>query len=122
MWITRIIKIDGRDVRFRASAAIPRLYRERFGRDIFSDLRQIGEVDPDEPVAGSSALTLFEDIAYVMAKYEDPFGVPETTEEWLDGFGAFSVCRAMPEITALWRENLRTSVESKKNSIGRTGT
>ena len=70
MGITRIIKIDGRDVRFRASAAIPRLYRERFGRDIFSDLRQIGEVDPDEPVAGSSALTLFEDIAYIMAKFD----------------------------------------------------
>ena len=121
MGITKIINIDGRDVRFRASAAIPRIYREKFGRDIFRDLRLVGEVDPDEPVAGSSALTLFEDIAYIMAKCEDPSGVPETTEEWLDSFGVFSICRVMPEIAALWRENLRTSVESKKNSIEQTG-
>lgn len=35
----RSIVIDGQEVAFRASAAIPCIYRMRFHRDIFKDLR-----------------------------------------------------------------------------------
>ena len=38
MAITRNIEIDGVEVPFRASAAVPRLYRMKFGRDIYKDL------------------------------------------------------------------------------------
>ena len=38
------IEIDGKQVAFKASAAIPRIYRIKFGRDIYKDLRQLGEV------------------------------------------------------------------------------
>lgn len=34
----KTIEIDGKEVVFKASAAIPRLYRMKFGRDIFKDL------------------------------------------------------------------------------------
>ena len=34
----KTINIGGQEVRFRSSAAIPRLYRLKFGRDIFGDL------------------------------------------------------------------------------------
>ena len=33
----KTIMIDGREVRLRASAAIPRLYRIKFRRDIYKD-------------------------------------------------------------------------------------
>ena len=39
MSIVRKIEIDGQDVLFKASAAIPRIYRLKFQRDIYKDLR-----------------------------------------------------------------------------------
>ena len=41
MAVTKKIEIDGREVTFKASAAVPRLYRIKFGRDIYKDLRQL---------------------------------------------------------------------------------
>jgi hypothetical protein len=38
MSMTKVIEIDGKQVAFKASAAIPRIYRVRYGRDIFKDL------------------------------------------------------------------------------------
>ena len=35
MAVTKTIEVDGKEVQFRASAAIPRLYRNKFHRDIF---------------------------------------------------------------------------------------
>ena len=37
----KILIIDGKEVKFKASAAIPRLYRMRFGRDVLKDLAQL---------------------------------------------------------------------------------
>ena len=37
----KTIMIDGREVRLRASAAIPRLYRIKFRRDILQDMQTI---------------------------------------------------------------------------------
>ena len=37
MSIVRKIEIDGQDVLFKASAAIPRIYRLKFQRDIYKD-------------------------------------------------------------------------------------
>lgn len=41
MAVTKKIKIDGKTVTFRASAAIPRLYRNKFHRDIYRDLSEL---------------------------------------------------------------------------------
>ena len=41
MSMTKIIEIDGKKVPFKASAAIPRLYRVKYGRDIFKDLMKL---------------------------------------------------------------------------------
>ena len=34
MAVTKKIEIDGKEVGFRANAAMPRLYRNKFGRDV----------------------------------------------------------------------------------------
>ena len=39
--IERTINISGRDVVFRSSATVPRLYRAKFKRDIFKDLSKL---------------------------------------------------------------------------------
>lgn len=52
------IEIDGKQVPFKASAAIPRIYRIKFHRDIYKDLDALGKAvgNGDE---GSSHLDMF---------------------------------------------------------------
>ena len=110
---------------FRASAAIPRIYRNRFHRDIYKDLhdlqKSIDQEDPEASALDSFSLELFEDISYIMAKHADPKAVPDTPDEWLDQFGTFSIYQVLPEIIELWGLNVQTQVESKKNFERLTG-
>lgn len=48
--MVRTVTIDGKEVKFRASAAIPRLYRIKFRRDILQDMDTI-----QKAVKGSDA-------------------------------------------------------------------
>ena len=119
MAITRTIEIDGRPVPFKASAAIPRIYRLKFGRDIFADIdRLMAAMDKSSPEGSDLdliTLGIFEDVAYTMAKYADP-EVPETPEEWLDGFSVFSIYFILPQIIELWGLNNKTEVQGKKKA------
>ena len=125
MALTKTIEIDGKQVTFRASAAIPRIYRNKFHRDIYRDLsalqKSIDEENPEASMLDSFSLEVFEDISYIMAKHADPVGVPDTADEWLDQFGTFSIYQVLPEIIALWGLNVQTQVESKKNFDQLTG-
>ena len=140
----RTILIDGREVRLRASASIPRLYRIKFRRDIIHDMAFISKAldkslrarkaaaepaesktEAKEETAGQAvvleasdipleALTMFENVAYLMAKHADPT-VPSDPEEWLDGFETFSIYQVFPVIQEMWEANLQTkSVPVKK--------
>lgn len=124
MAIIKNIEIDGRLVPFKASAAIPRIYRLKFGRDIFADIDKLMEAtqngNPEESGLDVITLGIFEDVAFTMAKYADP-SVPETPEEWLDGFDMFSIYFILPQIIELWRLNNETTVESKKKADPPTG-
>ena len=119
MAITKSIEIDGRQVPFKASAAVPRIYRLKFGRDIFSDIDRLIDAtqggDAAESTLDVETLTIFEDVAYTMAKYADP-GAPETPEEWLDTFDMFSIYFILPQIIELWRLNTKVMVKSKKKA------
>jgi len=119
MAITKSIEIDGRQVPFKASAAVPRIYRLKFGRDIFSDIDKLVDAtqggDAAESTLDVETLTIFEDVAYTMAKYADP-SAPETPEEWLDTFDMFSIYFILPQIIDLWRLNTKVMVESKKKA------
>ena len=84
MAITKKIEIDGKEVLFRASAVIPRLYRIKFRRDIYKDLASLEKAVDNSTEEGSMldtfSLELFENIAFVMAKHADPT-IPDTPEE-----------------------------------------
>ena len=124
MALTKTIQIDGQDVTLRASAAIPRIYRIKFNRDIYRDLAMLQTAvstnDGGMSNLDNLSLEMFENIAYIMAKHADP-SIPDTPEEWLDGFGTFSIYQVLPEIIDLWGLNLQTDVEAKKNSVIPTG-
>ena len=112
------IEIDGKQVPFRASAAIPRIYRMKFHRDIYKDLKaletSIGDNSEEASGLDMFSLEMFENIAYVMAKHADPT-IPDTPEEWLDGFNTFSIYQVLPQLIELWGLNTQTEIESKKN-------
>ena len=119
MGITKKIQIDGKDVVFKASAAIPRIYRLKFHRDIYKDLRDLEKAVDSSSAEESNldlfSLEMFENIAYIMAKHADPTTVPDSPEEWLDEFSTFSIYQVLPQIIELWGLNVRADVESKKN-------
>ncbi|MFD1403751.1 hypothetical protein [Robinsoniella peoriensis] len=118
MSMTQKVEIDGREVPFRASAAIPRIYRMKFHRDIYKDLsaleKAIGDGSEDSSNLDLFSLEMFENIAYIMAKHADA-AIPDTPEEWLDEFNTFSIYQVLPKLIELWGLNVQTDVQSKKN-------
>lgn len=117
MGMTRNITIDEKEVTFKASAAIPRIYRLKFGRDIYRDLaaleKNVGENEEGKSNLDLLSLEMFENIAYVMAKHADPT-IPNTPEEWLDEFNTFSIYQILPQLIDLWGLNVQTDAEAKK--------
>ena len=124
MAITKTGEIDGKEVIFKASAAIPRIYRIKFGRDIYKDLAKL-EKSVSQNKEGSSeidipSLEMFENIAYIMAKHADP-SIPDTPEEWLDNFNTFSIYQVLPSLIELWGLNMKRDVQAKKALAQLTG-
>lgn len=125
----RTISIGGAELRMRASALIPRMYRFKFGRDLIKDMAalekkykeamnlQEGATDEEKQKAQLSVLdlTIFENVAWVMAKAADK-DIPDSPDEWLDGIdGVFSIYEILPQILQLWIEGLETtSTPAKK--------
>ena len=120
MSLIKKIDIDGKQVPFKASAAIPRIYRIKFNRDIYKDLSaleiSIGKGNEKESNLDLFSLEMFENIAYVMAKHADP-EISDSPEEWLDEFNTFSIYQILPQLIELWGLNVKTDVEAKKNFI-----
>ena len=123
MCMIKQIEIDGKQVSFKASAAIPRIYRMKFQRDIYKDLKALEKSIGDNSEEGSNldmfSLEMFENIAFVMAKHADAT-IPNTPEEWLDGFNTFSIYQVLPQLIELWGLNVQTDVEAKKNFVRQT--
>lgn len=120
MGIRKEIELDGKMVAFKASAAIPRIYRLKFQRDIYKDLsaleKSIGDGDAKASNLDMSSLEMFENIAFIMAKHADST-IPDTPEEWLDEFNTFSIYQILPQLIELWGLNVKTEVEDKKNFV-----
>ncbi|MBQ9662748.1 MAG: hypothetical protein IJV40_06315 [Oscillospiraceae bacterium] len=116
--LEKTVKIGDRDVKFRSSASVPRLYRIKFKRDIFRDLAKLEKAYSRKTDEGDEMqiedLEIFENVAYIMALHADP-SIPPTIDEWLDQFEMFSIYEVLPEILELWGTNMITDVESKKN-------
>lgn len=114
----KTIQIDGRDVKFRSTAAIPYLYRHKFGRDFMIECSRLQEAVEKARRSGEplevSDLEMFERVTYIMNKHADPDRVPEDMETWLEGFETFSIYEILPEILELWRINQKTAVRPVK--------
>ena len=115
--LTKTVTIGEKEVTFKSSAAIPRLYRIKFKRDIFKDLNRLEKSYKDRDDGTKELeiedLEIFENVAYIMAYHADPT-IPKTIDEWLDQFEMFSIYQVLPEILELWGSNMMTDIEAKK--------
>ena len=122
--LSKTVKVGDREVTFKSSAAIPRMYRIKFKRDIFKDLTKLEKSYKDKGDGSKELeiedLEIFENVAYIMALHADK-SIPSTIDEWLDQFEMFSIYEILPEILELWGMNLQTEIESKKNFIAVAG-
>ena len=120
MGVRRNIEIDGKEVAFKASAAIPRIYRLKFQRDIYKDIAQLekslGDNDEEASNLDMFSLEMFENIAFIMAKHADPT-IPDEVEDWLDEFNTYSIYQVLPQLIELWGMNIKTDAEAKKNFV-----
>lgn len=132
------ITINGIDCKFKSSATIPRIYRLKFGRDIFVDMAKIqkfakaqkrlkSEAKAKSKAEGTEfveddfgsnmpleSLEVFENIAYLMHKHGDS-SQPSDVDEWLDQFETFDIYEVLPEILEMWElENQQMSNSKKK--------
>lgn len=120
------VQIDGKNVRFKATAAVPLLYRRKFGRDLLRDMNEVAGAMKKKGLTGENipidALTTFECVAYIMAKHADPSMEADSPEEWLEGFSAMSIYAVFPVVLALWSGNMERLEESKKKLGQLTGS
>lgn len=135
----KTIEINGIACNFKSSAAIPRMYRLKFQRDIFTDMNRLkNQVDAQEKLKeeakklaeenGESfnefqfesslpidSLEMFENIAFLMHKHGDT-SQPSDIDEWLEQFETFDIYQILPEILEMWGLENKTSSKSKKKS------
>lgn len=120
------VQIDGKDVRFKATAAVPLLYRRKFKRDLLHDMNEVAKAMDGKGLAGENipvnALTMFECMAYIMAAHADPDMTADSPEEWLEGFSAMSIYAVFPVVQALWDGNMERLEEAKKKLGQLTGS
>ena len=106
MSIKKNITIDGMEVPFKASAAVPRLYRLKFHRDIYKDfaslITDVEEGDENKSELDIESLEVFENIAYIMAKHADPENVPDSPDDFLERFNTVSIYEILPQLIELW--------------------
>lgn len=140
----KIINIGGKDIRMKATALTPILYKRRFRSDMISDMMAVAktmdesklkavamiqdsqeegqtltvaDISESADMLTTIDLTIFLNACYTMAKQADPDGVPDDPDEWLDGIdGIFSIWEIMPVILELWGLNNETMSVAKKNN------
>ena len=114
----KTVEIDGREVKFRATARTPRLYRMVIGRDMIKDMNKLMKAyerkKQNDDELDVIDLQIFEDVAYAMARHANPDIEQKTADEWLDTFNVFSIYEVLPHILELWALNTKQTSTAKK--------
>jgi hypothetical protein len=123
----KTIRIGNEDIRFKATARTPLLYRTLLKRDLFKDIgklrsfyEDVGDKEVDISEVDTEMVNIIQMMAYAMAKTADS-SVTSDYGEWLDGFDPFAMYPVMNDIVALWTANLSQTAQAKKNIVQMTG-
>ena len=109
----KTVTIDGKEVRLKATAALPIRYKSQFGRDFFSDILKLlklfplKDLDLDKDEVDHNALKyidhvdfeVFYNLIWTMAKNADK-SIPDP-ETWFDQFAIFSLEDVLPDLFEL---------------------
>lgn len=123
----KTIQIGEKEIRFKATARTPLLYRTMLKRDLFKDIGklksfydEVGDKEIDISEVDTEIINIIQMMAFAMAKTADS-SITSDYGEWLDGFDPFAMYPAMNEIVALWTANLSQTAQAKKNIVQMTG-
>ena len=120
----KTIVIDGKNVKFKATAATLRIYRMKFQRDLMVDLAKLTMgLKANNNNFNIIDLEVFENVAYVMAKQAEIKDVKVLVELslidyycWLSDYEtqAFMDSEVIGKVIGLWAGNANDShIESK---------
>ncbi|GKV69856.1 hypothetical protein NCCP2716_23540 [Sporosarcina sp. NCCP-2716] len=110
----KVITIDGRDVRFKSTAATPLRYKAQFQSDFFVDLMAMSALSRLQKKNGELDMAtlknldfdVFYNLLWVFAKTADK-DLPDPMT-WLDGFEEFPVFEIVQDIQELIEKNLQS--------------
>ena len=98
----RNILINGKEVKFKATASTIIRYRNKFHSDLIADMN-----------------TIDLNLSYTLAKQADSM-IADDPLEWLDTFEIFPIEEVMPQVVELWADSQKLSVEAKNSQSRRT--
>lgn len=127
-------KIFGTDHKLKMSAATPRIYRAKFGKDIIVQMdamyerlsnegKKKDEEKKDEEKKGDSVsftpeeLEMMENLIFVCNRQAEP-EQPEDIFEWLASFEIGAITGTYGIIMKMWEDNLHQTSRSKKKTVG----
>ena len=109
------IKIDGKNVKFKSTGALPMRYKAQFGRDFFKDLYKMqsavekkNKKQPTIKDIESIDFDTFYKIIWILAKTADK-DIPEPIE-WLDQFDEFPIMDILDEVMVM----IESTIQAKK--------
>ena len=111
----KILTIDGKEVKLKATGGFLLRYKAQFGRDALQDILRIqSAIDNKGRIKNIDTLDLevFYNLVWTLAKTADPSIPPPL--EWLDEFSEFPLMDIIPEIIDLIFSSLGATVEPKK--------
>ena len=109
----KIVEIDGKQVKFKSTGAVPMRYKMQFQRDFLTDLLSLekafkgdGESLEVEDIRQLD-FDVFYFVAWVFAKTADSSISEPLT--WLDGFDTFPIIDILPQIEDMLTASIMTT-------------
>jgi hypothetical protein len=94
----KILTIDGQDVRFKATAALPLHFATHFGSDVLNDALKLGD---DQ---GANTVLMYR-MVWTMAYCADNTIKP--MEQWFDEFNSFPIYKIFGELNTMFWDSVR---------------
>ena len=117
-------KIFGTNHKLKMSAATPRIYRAKFGKDIivqmdamYERLSNEGKKKDDSVSFTPEELEMMENLIFVCNRQAEP-EQPEDIFEWLASFEIGAITGTYGTIMKMWEDNLHQTSTSKKKTVG----
>lgn len=127
-------KIFGTDHKLKMSAATPRIYRAKFGKDVIVQMdamyerlsnegKKKDEEKKDKEKKGDSVsftpeeLEMMENLIFVCNRQAEP-EQPEDIFEWLASYEIGAITGTYGTIMKMWEDNLHQTSRSKKKTVG----